>query len=51
VQGGLGITLRRAVVQRAERATRRQPDVQERPFRRGVSLGEPSWGGPFDALL
>jgi hypothetical protein len=41
LQEGLGTTPRRAVELYAERATRRQPVVQERPFRRVASLGEP----------
>jgi hypothetical protein len=38
---GLRATPRRAVELYAERASRRQPVVQERPFRRVAFLGEP----------
>jgi hypothetical protein len=41
LQEGLGNTPRRAVELYAERATHRQPVVQERSFRRVASLGEP----------
>jgi hypothetical protein len=39
--GSLRTSSRRAVELYAERASRRQPVVQERPFRRVASLGEP----------